>query len=100
MSEIWLLSIGSVWCIKVRLYELSCNGTINIMLVLNCFLFHIIKSSLIVIDTLLRGKPPGHLEVDDILAIHRRVMGFVEPDQAGTLRRTQVDFTWLLLVKT
>ncbi|KAF4522199.1 hypothetical protein B566_EDAN007349 [Ephemera danica] len=41
-------------------------------------------------NTLLRGKAPGQLDIEDILAIHRRVMGFVDPDQAGTFRRTQV----------
>ncbi|XP_065332307.1 protein adenylyltransferase Fic [Cloeon dipterum] len=41
-------------------------------------------------NTLLRGKPPGHLEIEDILALHRRVMGYVEPFEAGTFRRTQV----------
>lgn len=32
----------------------------------------------------------GALTMDDVLAIHRRVMGYVDPLEAGTLRRTQV----------
>ncbi|CAH1393626.1 unnamed protein product [Nezara viridula] len=32
----------------------------------------------------------GHITVADILEIHRRVLGFVDPVEAGTLRRTQV----------
>ncbi|XP_059485970.1 protein adenylyltransferase Fic [Neocloeon triangulifer] len=41
-------------------------------------------------NTLLRGKSPGHLDVEDILAIHKRVMAYVEPFDAGTFRHTQV----------
>lgn len=32
----------------------------------------------------------GELTIDDILAIHRRVLGFVDPIGAGTIRSTQV----------
>jgi hypothetical protein len=32
----------------------------------------------------------GMITVDDILAIHKRVMGVVDPDIAGVYRKTQV----------
>uniref|UniRef100_A0A7E4VR13 protein adenylyltransferase n=1 Tax=Panagrellus redivivus TaxID=6233 RepID=A0A7E4VR13_PANRE len=32
----------------------------------------------------------GDIKMEDILSIHKRVLGFVDPDSAGVIRRTQV----------
>lgn len=40
----------------------------------------------------------GNISVDDILEIHKRVMGFVDPLESGVFRQTQVCITVILSI--
>lgn len=42
------------------------------------------------INQTLVDRPHGHIMLKDILEIHRKVIGFVDPDDAGQFRQTQV----------
>jgi len=49
-----------------------------------------LDSALKYINQTLVDRPHGHIMLRDILEIHRRVIVFVDPDEAGHFRQTQV----------
>ena len=42
------------------------------------------------INMTLVDRVPGHITMQDILEIHKRVIGYVDPVEAGLFRQTQV----------
>ena len=49
-----------------------------------------LDSALKYINQTLVDRLPGHITMQDILEIHKRVIGYVDPIEAGYFRRTQV----------